>query len=97
MHALMLFFLLAAAPPLKLWDKVPPITRNCTQGTAAVRYDKDNVEHAACYKRPLKCADGTAYGTGACVCEKDRMPLLDQDEVVVGCSAKAADKMEAKP
>lgn len=91
MHILMLL-LLMDAQPLKLWETVPPIARACTKGTAAVRYNKDNVEHAACYQRPLKCADGTAYGTGACVCEKPRMPLLDQDEVVVGCSAKGAEK-----
>jgi hypothetical protein len=93
MHALMLLLLLAPetqAKPLRIWDNVPPIARACTKGTAAVRYNRENEEHAACYEH-LKCADGSDYGTGACVC-KPGMPLLDQDEVVTGCTAKAADK-----
>jgi hypothetical protein len=87
MHALILLFLLTPTP-LRIWQEIPPMEIQCSTGTAAVQNDKDNVEHVACYAH-LKCEDGTDYGTGACVCPTPKMPVLNQDEQVVGCTGPA--------
>jgi hypothetical protein len=92
MHAWILLLLWTPetqAKPLRIWESIPPIARHCSTGTAAVRNNKDNVEYAACYAH-LQCEDGTDYGTRACVCPKAKMPVLNQDEQVVGCSGEPA-------
>ena len=92
MHALILLFLFAPetpAQPLRIFEEIPPMTIQCSAGeTAAVHNDKNNVEHVACYAH-LQCEDGANYGAGACVCPKGRMPVLNQDDQVSGCSAAA--------
>jgi hypothetical protein len=98
MHALILLFLLTPetpATPLRIWQDIPPIERHCSTGTAAVRNNKDNVEYAACYAH-LKCEDGTDYGKGACACPKGKMPVLNQDEQVVGCTGPAKREEKGK-
>lgn len=85
MHAILLLLLLSDPKPLKLFSDIPPMDHVCKSGTPAVQFNKDNEEKARC-RENLKCSDKTPYGAGACVC-KSGMPLLDQDDVVVGCTA----------
>lgn len=90
MHAILLLLLLSDPQPLKLFSDVPAMPQVCKSGTATVQFNKENEEKARC-RQNLKCEDQTPYGTGACVC-KTGMPLLDQDDHVVGCTAEKAKK-----